>query len=304
MNLDKYLVTKVSWCYYMENMTQEQIAKEFGITRFKVIKMLEQARQEKIVQFHINGAGVNCMQIEKKLVKAYNLSDAFVVPGSNDTINSLAIAASFYLENKITDDDVIGFGWGQTISKTISKIKLDYNIKASFISLTGGVKYYIPYLDNEDCSPDSLKAKLYVIPSPFFLSSEEMAVRMRNEPSVKVIFDLAKTANYLLVGIGPATDDATVLKESIITHDQMGILRRKGAVGDILGQFYNSNGEKINTEIHKRIMSLDINSLKEKKNVIGVAGGDEKVEPIKGALKGGYLNVLITDEPTAEKLLG
>lgn len=304
MNIDKYLVTKVSWCYYMENMTQEQIAKSLGLTRFKVIKMLEQAREEKIVQFRIHGVGVNCMQIEKDLIKNFGLTDAFVVPSTGSNLfNSLSMAASCYLENKLSQNDIIGFGWGQTISKTISKIKVDYNFKTSFVSLTGGVRYYIPYSENEDLSPERLTARLYVIPTPFSFSTAEMMNRTKEEPSVKVILQLAKTANFLLVGIGATIPDATVLKENIISNDYMEILKRSGAVGDILGQFYDADGKKLDADIHNRIMSLDINTLKEKQNVIGIAGGKEKVEAIKGALKGGYIKTLITDEDTAFDLL-
>lgn len=304
MNLDQYLVTKIAWCYYMQGMTQEQIAQEFHLTRFKVIKMLEEARSEKVVSFHIQGPGVNCLRIEKQLIEAYALQDAFVVPDtSSDPVDAIATAASTYLDNKVKNEDVIGFGWGQTAGKTISKIKVDSQLNASFVSLTGGVKYYIPYTENDEYSPESLRAKLYVIPSPFFLSSEELATRILLEPCVKVVFDLARTANFILVGIGATTLDATVIKENIISADQMGILRRMGAVGDILGQFFNAEGQKLNTELHKRIVGIDIDTLRNKPNVIGIAAGDEKVEAIRGALRGRYIKTLITNESTAQKLL-
>lgn len=304
MNLDQYLTTKVAWCYYMEGMTQERIAQEFHLTRFKVIKMLEEARDEKVVSFHIQGPGVNCLRIEKELISTYSLDDAFVIPStSDDLVSAIATAASYYLADKVRAEDVIGFGWGQTTGKTISKIKVDSKLQASFVSLTGGVKYYIPYTDNDEYSPESLRAKLYVIPSPFYLSSEEMARRILQEPSVKVVFDLARTASFVLVGIGATTQDATVIKENIITWDQMGILRRMGAVGDILGQFYTAEGEKLNAELHRRIVGIDIDTLRGKPNVIGIAAGDEKVEAIRGALRGKYIRTLITDERTAEQLL-
>lgn len=304
MNLDQYLVTKVAWCYYMEGKTQEQIAKDFHLTRFKVIRMLEEARTEKVVRFHINGPGVNCLRIEKDLIDAYSLTDAFVIPGTTDNpMDSLATAASYYVDEKIRDEDVIGFGWGQTTGKTISRLKVSSGLNAAFVSLTGGVKYYMPYTDNEEFSPDSLRSKLYVIPAPFFLSSEDMAVRIMREPAVKIVFDIARTANFVLVGIGATTKNATVIQENILSWEQMSVLRRMGAVGDILGQFFNADGEKLDTELHKRIVGIDINALKDKPNVIGIAAGSEKVEAIRGALRGHYIKTLITDEPTAQKLL-
>lgn len=304
MNLDQYLITKVAWCYYMQGMTQEQIAKQFHVTRSKVIRMLDQARSEKVVRFSINGPGVNCLRIEKDLMRQYSLKDAFVVPSTTDNpIASLATAASYYLDNQVHDDDVIGFGWGRTTSETISRIKVNANLKVSFVSLTGGVKYYIPYTDNDEYSPESLRSKLYVIPAPFFLSSEEMAQRILKEPPVKIIFDIARTANFILVGIGATIESSTVVNENIISREQMSILRRMGAVGDILGQFFTADGEKLDAELHRRIVGIDINTLKGKPNVIGIAAGKAKVEAIRGALKGRYINILITDEATAQALL-
>lgn len=309
MSFDKYIVTKVSWCYYMERMTQEQIADYVGISRFKVIKMLEQARAENIVQFRISGSGVNCLKIEQALKKQYNLKDALVIPAPPQNLaDSISQAAAQYIVEKTKDKDVIGFGWGMTVSRTIGEVNSSSKGILSFVSLTGGVKYYIPYNGSlhgrpAQKRPENSSGKLYIIPAPFYMSSEDMAVRTYNEPSVKVIFDLAKTANHILVGIGSITENATVLQENIITIDQMEILKRKGAVGDILGQFFDKDGNKLDADIHTRIMAVDINRLKGQDNVIGVAGGDRKIKAIRGALQGGYLNTLITDESTAQQLI-
>lgn len=303
MDFDRNLTTKVAWYYYMEKMTQEQIADYFGISRFKVIKLLDQARNENIVQFRIKGNGVNCLKIEQDLKRVYKISDTVVIPKSPKVLtNSLALAASQYLEDKIKDNDIIAFGWGQTVSMAIGNLRIDSNLHTSFVSLTGGVKYYLPFSDNASVGSSS-NSKLHVMPAPFYLSTEEMANNTKMEPSVKIIIDLARMANYYLVGIGPITNEATVIKENVITAGQMEILKRKGAVGDILGQFYDSNGNKLDAEIHTRIMSFDIDNLKEKGNVIAVAGGSEKIQAIKSALKGGYVDILITDEETAEQLI-
>lgn len=302
MNINDNLITKVAWYYYMENMTQEQIAALIGISRFKIIKLLDQARKESIVQFKIRGKGVHCLHIENDIKARYALKDVFVTPRSpNSLINSLSLAASQYLEDLIKNDDIIGFGWGETISKTIMSLNVDPELKTSFVSLTGGVKYYIP--SNDGYSIGNVNGRLYVMPTPFYMSTEEMAAQTLSEPSVKVIVDMALMANFVLVGIGTITNNATIVKENIISEDEMEILKRQGAVGDILGQFYDANGNKLDADIHKRIMGIDINTLKTKSMVIGVAGGPLKVEAIKGAIRGGYINVLITDEDTAEQLI-
>lgn len=305
MYLNDSLITKVAWYYYMEGMTQEQIANYFNISRIKVIKLLDQARQENIVQFRIKGKGVHCLKIEQELQKHFNLLDVFVIPKSpNMLTRSLALAASQYLEEKIQPNDIIGLGWGETISKTVENLHIDPEMKLSFVSLTGGVKYYIPNSNSpSSANINRFNAKLYIIPSPFYVSSEDMAIQTLSEPSVKEILELASIANYFLVGIGSLSNDATVVREGNITENEMEILSRQGAIGDILGQFYDCNGNKLDTSIHKRLISFDINALKSKNNVIGIAGGHHKVQSIRGAINGGYIDILITDEDTAKELL-
>ena len=78
----------------------------------------------------------------------------------------------------------------------------------------------------------------------------------------------------------------------------------QGAVGDLLSHFFDREGKLLNTPIEERLISTPLETLKSLKNVIGVAAGDSKVEAIHAALMGQYLDVLITDDRTAEKLLG
>ena len=106
-----------------------------------------------------------------------------------------------------------------------------------------------------------------------------------------------------VVGIGAAVEGATVLRNGIIRESELAILKMQGSVGDVLNHFYDSEGNPITTEIENRTISTDIEKLRTMKNVVGVAGGPEKVAAIKAVLRGGYLNVLVTDSKTAEELL-
>ena len=127
-DFEKNLMIKASWYYYMEDMTQQAIANQLGISRIRVIKLLEKARQTGVIQFHISAAFDNRHILEKELMEKYQLKDCYIVPtnpdtaGTNDTI---AKAASIYIANHITDTCYINFGYGGTTLKTIEYLTKD-----------------------------------------------------------------------------------------------------------------------------------------------------------------------------------
>lgn len=300
IDFEENLMVKISWYYYMEEMTQQAIADRLGISRMRVIKLLEKARQTGVIQFHISSSFDKRHSLEAALMEKYHLKDCYAVPtnpdasGVNDTI---AKAASIYIGNHITDNCYINFGYGDTSSRTIAYLARNLETSASFVSLTGGVSYYLP-----SSGSNIFNAKLYLIPSPLIMSSPEMAAAIRQESSIKEVSDMIKLASMTIVGIGAMDDDATIVKSSILSHNDFLLLNMKGAVGDIICHFIDKDGNLVDTEVDSRLVSVPLSTLNRLENVIGVAAGTHKVSAIAAALKGGYLDILITDERTAEML--
>ena len=299
-DFEENLMIKTAWYYYMEKLTQQTIADQLGISRMRVIKLLEKARQTGVVQFRISSAFDNRHAMETRLIETWHLKDCYVVPtnpdpsGVNDTI---AKAASIYIANHITGNCYINFGYGDTSSRTIEYLARNLETSVSFVSLTGGVGYYLPSSES-----NIFNAKLYLIPAPLIMSSREMATAIREESSVREISSMIKLASMTIVGIGAMDNSATILKSSILGHNDFLLLNMKGAVGDLICHFIDKEGNLVDTDIDSRLISVPLNTLNQLKNVIGVAAGKHKVSAIAAALKGGYLDVLITDESTAALL--
>jgi len=114
---------------------------------------------------------------------------------------------------------------------------------------------------------------------------------------------MAKHTDYSMVGIGLAGEESTLVKLRYLNLGETEALRQQGAVGDILAQFFNLKGEKVDCDLHKRIVAFPLEDLREMKNVIGLAGGKIKVKAVLGAIHGRYIKILITDEKTAERLI-
>ncbi|RLQ94879.1 sugar-binding transcriptional regulator [Falsibacillus albus] len=299
------LLIKVAWYYYKDNLTQTEISDLLHLSRNKVVRLLDRARAENIVQFHIKGDGVNCLEIEHTLMDAFAISNAFVIPTpKHDLSRSLAKAAAQYMENTIANHELIGFGWGEAVSRTIESLTIDPSITVSMVTLTGGVNYYFQKRDHSlEGGLDKFKGGIHVIPAPFLASTKEMAANMLSEPSVKDILDLASLSHHVVVGIGGLSKTSTIIKEEKMTLNELVYIKNQNAVGDILGQFFDADGEPLDLPHHERLIGTNISTLKDLNNVIGVAGGPKKIDAIYGALKGGYLNTIITDEETAKALI-
>ncbi|RJR13816.1 sugar-binding transcriptional regulator [Candidatus Parcubacteria bacterium] len=299
------LLIKVAWYYYKDNLTQHEIAKALEISRTKVVRLLERARMEGVVQFNIKGMGTNCLSMEKEFKEAFSLANAFIVPtppNMEDLSDSLSRAASQYLHHKLQPDDLIGLGWGKAVSRTIDYLTLDPSLNVGVVTLTGGVNYYLHNRSSNDRGMEKFH-HISVIPAPFLASSEEMAESFLSEPSIKEILELGTLSKYILVGIGGVSPDATIIQEEKMTLNELTFIKQQHAVGDILGQFYDREGKVIALPHHKRLIGLNINRLKEMNNVLAVAGGEKKFDAIYGALKGGYIHTLVTDETTARALM-
>ena len=295
------LATKAAWYYYMEDNTQAQIAEVMGVSRAKVIRLLEEARAQGIVQFSFRKNDSQRVSAEQLLIDRFGLKDAFVVPTPLDSsaINqSIAQGAAHYVSDHLREDGYLNIGYGDTVSRMLGFLAKNREESLNVVSLTGGVSYYLPSVGTTAYS-----MHLFLTPSPLVVSSRQVRDALLDEKSLQDVSTMTEYADMSVVGIGAAVEGATVLRNGILNEGELTVLKMQGAVGDILNHFMDKDGNLIQTEIEDRVISTDLDKLRQLKNVVGVAGGKDKVTAIKAVLNGGYLNVLITDSDTAAELL-
>lgn len=303
---EENLLYKATWYYYVDNMTQKEIAEQLGISRMRVVKLLSQAKDEGVVQFKINRNAEVRVGLEEALMNRFQLKDVFIVPSTAENINdNIAKGAAQYLEDKIEENALINFGYGDTVSRTINHLIYTLDKPISLVTLSGGVSYYTNSikLGTHSRPTSSVTPAFHVLPAPLLASTREVAEILMNEKSVKNILEMTKVSKMSIVGIGAVTNSATIFKYNIVNDNDLALLKMQGAVGDILSQFYDKDGKIIETEIHDKLVSVTLDSLRDSQETIGIAGGKEKLQAIYSALVGGYLNILITDEDTAQGLL-
>lgn len=298
---EEILLVKVAWFYYIGGFTQQEIGEYLGIPRLRVNRLLDKARRNGIIHFSIRENDSNRMEIEQKLIHRFHLKDAFVVPSpidGKDINEGIAQAAAMYIHERIDQSSFINIGYGDTTSRILNYLSNMSEFPVNVVSLTGGVNYYLP-----NTRSNIFNAKLYLTPAPFLMKNADMVQAIENEPSVRQILNMTALSQLSVVGIGGMDSEATIVSNGMLSSNDFLLLSMKGAVGDILCHFIDQNGSLVQSSIEGRLISTSLDRLKSLENTIGVAAGESKVKAILAALRGGYLDILITDENTASSIL-
>ena len=169
MNYEESLMVKAAWYYYFENLTQQAIADRLCISRMRVIKLLETARQTGVIQFRLRSDGVGMMEVSRRLMQKYHLKDVFIIPAPDAGASpneAVARAGAMYVADRLGDNACINVGYGDTLSRTLNHLATMVQSPVTCISLTGGVSYYLP-----NARSTIFNARLVLMPAPLLAST-------------------------------------------------------------------------------------------------------------------------------------
>jgi lsr operon transcriptional repressor len=171
----------------------------------------------------------------------------------------------------------------------------------TLVTLTGGVDGYLRAAAGGGMN--GVADQLNVMPAPLLASSPAVAATLREEAAVRAVMERAQQADVTLIGIGAVIPDASIMLMGLQTADQLRGYAAQGATGDILGELYDDRGRVLALDLHEIRIGIPIASLRDMRLVVAAAGGLVKVPAILGALRGGYVDVLVTSEDVAQALL-
>jgi lsr operon transcriptional repressor len=306
------LLLRVAWFYYKDELTQDEIAKRLSVSRASVGRMLDRARKVGLVSINLNADHLDAFEVSRRLRETFGLAEALVVPdhrageGDRHALNArLGLGGAQFMSTHLRPGGSLGVGWGETMSRVISATNFGAVGPVHMISLTGGVDAYLPaFLGSKgEGATEAEMTSATVIPTPIVASTPELAAALKAEPSIQQVLKQACGVEQAIVGVGTPTADATIVEMGYLAADDVRTLHDHHVVGDILGQFFDASGRVVPLPIHARRIGIELSDLSRIPKVVGVAGGLHKVEAILGALRGGFLDVLVTNELAALRLL-
>ena len=311
--LDYRLLIKVSKLYYEQNLTQQDISEKLILSRVKVSRLLNQAKEVGIVKISIiPQLGVH-IDLEEALEKKFKLKEAIVVEVSDplsqySVSREVGVAAAEYFSRAVNDPCVVGISWGTTLQAMVDAIPHDDHRDSQLVQLIGGLgkpesEAHATYILRQLVAKTG--ARLSIINVPGILDKAEVRSAVLSDSHVRDVFNLFKNIDIAFVGIGVPKPDSVVMRDgTILTQEELDILLANGAVGDICLRFFNGIGNSIQSEINERVIGITLDEIKKIDRVVGVAGGPQKEKVIHAALMGKLINILVTDHITAQKLIG
>jgi lsr operon transcriptional repressor len=307
------LLLRAAWFYYKDELTQDEIAKRLSVSRASVGRLLDRARRTGLVSINLNAEYLNAFELSAELRRVFDLSEALVVPdfdnepADHHVLNArVGLGGAQFLSTHLRPGGSLGVGWGETVSRVIAATNFGVVGPIHLVTLTGGVDGYLQTIlsSKGDAPADGGQVTTAaVIPAPMCASTPALAAALREEPTIQQVLMHACEAEQAVVGVGTPTLDATIAQLGYLSRDDVAVLRDHSVVGDILGQFFDASGTVVNVPLHDRRIGIELADLKYIANVVGVAGGVHKTRAILGALRGGFLDVLVTNELAAISLL-
>lgn len=305
---DEQLNVRIAWHYYVGNMTQQQIADLFGITRVRVNKALATCRETGLVQIRINSRLATCVALEQRLQQRYGLQRVTVVPSPQDPaqiFRVLGVGVAPTLQAHLRDGCTLAVGWGRTLREAVRELQGKALDEMTVVSLLGGLHYGSA---NNTVELASSLAGLfggayYYLAAPVFAPSEQYRDMILAEPSVQGVLARARQADLALLTVGDLSERSLMLELGLVNAQDALTLRAAGAVGDLLGRWLDRDGNEVDHPFNRRAISLELADLARIGNVVLVSGGPYKTEIIGAVLKRGVVHELVIDEAAAEELL-
>lgn len=305
---DERLMLRACEMYYNQNLSQAEIGKRLGLSRPTISKLLSSAREEGIVTISISSnAGRKHYHIEQELEDKFGLKEVYVTDSgeNNNSYEQVGKATAKLLTRIIKQDSIIGVSLGRTLSYIAPNLNEIFMPGTRFIPLVGGMGI-IPQEIHGNTLIEVLAKKFcgshYPFYSPARIESNELMKELIKERSINYVFNLYKKMDIAILGLGSEVN-STLLETGYISEEEQKQLLYDGMVGDVCMQYYNIHG---NTEIfplNKQVLGINLDQLRKIEWSIGVCFGKSKIDSIIGAINGGYINTLVTDYQTAERLL-
>lgn len=305
------LLADVSEMYYEEGLTQQKIARSIGVTRSAISRMLAEARRKGIVEIHVHRPLRFDRKLEEELARRFHLVDAHVLHWRKNDYDGLrrylGIAGARVLKDFLLPSTIMGTTWGSTVTATVDALETQGIHVAKVVQLIGALGAHSLAYDARALVQrlsSQLDGDAVYITAPFVVENAELARCMRSSQSIREGIEAARQCNVALIGVGSTTPEhSSLYLGGHVSLAELNGLRAAGAVGDACGLHFDIEGRPVANEFHDRLIGVSYEDLLNIPTRIGVAGGPAKTEPLLGALRGGYINVLVTNSAAASELL-
>lgn len=303
------ITIKVCEMYYKDNLSQKEISYKLGISRPQISRILTTARANNIVTIKIENPYRDETMLEKELIEMFGLNDALVFNTegltSENALLEIGRQAATQIEVYIPNESKVGIMSGRTISELVKSIKGMERNGLEFIPLIGGMgSSGLDWHANiiTKAFADKVSGNYSYLNAPVMVKNIESKEILIEEPEIRNVLEKGAQCDIAIVGIGQVNENSASVVAGSLSIEEVEYLKKIGAVASVCASYVNREGKIVENDITDRSIGQTLGSLRKSKK-IAIAIGKSKIEAIRAVLKGGYVNVLITNVETAKGIL-
>lgn len=299
---------RAAWMYFVEQMTQNEIADVLGVGRVTIVRMLAEARSRNEVKITIESELSEIVRLERALERTFGLKQALVAPltaPNADPLPAISAKTGSFLSDTMKSGMRVGVGWGQTLFSSLPFISAKSLTDFKVISLLGGVGVVRRYNPAEFAwrFAQIFQGDGYLIPTPAVVDSVETKIALVERCGLQEVFEMANVLDAVLLSVGGIASATTFSRGGFLKEADREALVARGAVGDLLFHFFDRNGDLVDHPVNSHVMSVEVDRLRKAPIRILTSGGEEKTAALLGAMNLIAPTILITDEESARRML-
>jgi deoxyribonucleoside regulator len=306
------LLCDVASLYYEQDLTQEEIARRVGVTRSMISRLLTEARRRGLVEIHIKRTGGRDAGLEASLAERFGLK-AVAVAASTPTSgldrprSRLGLVGAQVLLDYLQPKSLLGVSWGTSVNSLVQEIQAPRPLAVRVVQLVGALGARNLEYDGQTVvqrAAEKLGGEGYFLHAPFLVEDRKTALQLLANPAVRETIAMLKQCDLALTGVG-STDPrfSSYYRAGYVPMEELERLRTAGAVGDVCGHHLDVRGKEVAGEFDARLVAISRSDFLAIPARIGIAAGPGKALALLAALRGSYLNVLLTDRATASQIM-
>ncbi len=303
------LLSKIARLYYVEDFNQKAISDKLNISLATVSRNLSRAKEKGIVEIVIHDTRSTESQLEINIEKQFSLKECIVTRSyekSENTLNEAGYAVSDVLSRLLNPGDTFGVSWGETLRAVAENLMIDRPRDVNVIPIIGAMgELETGIYPNAIAASfaQKLGGKSYLINAPAVLDNKKIRESIEQDRNFSGIRSWWDKLSAAIISVSTIDKTASVARHGIFNIRELTQLRELGVACASNFNFIDESGNSVITEIDDRMIKINIDELRKIRDVIVVACGVEKAEPIRAALYGNFVDILIVDHETAELII-
>ena len=295
--------------YYVDGLSQDEVARRLGTSRPNVSRILQAARDTGVVSFRIQYPLARQHELEDALVATFGMSEAIVLDAGTGAsiLDRVGDLAARWLMDELADGMTVALSWGSALQALTGQVVANRAYDVDVVQVGGDLQVDPRMSGHEHVRELAARigGRYTYMYAPAFVEGADCAVQLRDSHHIAQQLKRAAAADIALIGVGGF---GTGFSEQLLLSGVLDPRVREGLMaadpaGDVCARFLDDDGQELDTPLRDQVLAVELEDLRRIPKVVGVLSGRAKGRGLRAAMRGGLLDVVVTDQSAAAAAL-